>query len=293
LGKGTWTILKLIRWATERFQQEGLETPRLDAEVLLGEALNADRVFLYTHFDQPLQPQELERFRSFLLRRLRREPVAYIIGEKDFWSRSFKVTPDVLIPRPETEILVAEALKIYEEMNHGFQEQFHILEIGTGSGVIGVTLAKEIPKALILATDVCERALRIAEENARRHEVKDRIQFLLGDLFNPIPKGMAFDMIVTNPPYVPREQLSFLMPEVRDYEPHQSLDGGDQGLDFYRQVFPRIGEFLKSGGWFVGEIGKDQKDAVKALAEAESNLDSIGFIKDFQGIDRVCRVRKK
>lgn len=293
MGKGAWTILKLIRWATERFQQEGLENPRLDAEVLLGEALKADRVFLYTHFDQPLQPQELERFRSFLLRRLRREPVAYIIGEKDFWSRSFKVTPDVLIPRPETEILVGEALKICEEINNGFQGQLQILEIGTGSGVIGITLAKEIPKALILATDICKRALAVAEENARRHEVKDRIQFLLGDLFNPIPKGMAFDMIVTNPPYVPREELPFLMPEVRDYEPRQALDGGDQGLDFYRQVFPRIGEFLKRGGWFIGEIGRDQKDAIKALAEAESNLDSLGFIKDFQGIDRVCRVRKK
>ncbi len=290
MAQAVWTILALIRWADERFKKEGLATPRLDAEVLLAETLGMDRVGLYTHFDQPLKPDELARFKKLILRRLRREPVAYILGKREFWSLPFKVTPDVLIPRPETEILVAEALKSQAHLDG---KVLRILEIGTGSGAISIALAKGLPTARVVATDLSAKALSVAEENALQNGVREQIHFLQGDLFQPLPKGERFDLIVTNPPYIPREQFPSLMPEVRDFEPRIALDGGVKGLDFFRRALPIVGKFLDPGGWFLAEMGVGQDKEILKIAEKNPVLDCFDFVKDLAGIRRVFKARKK
>ncbi|MCX5918979.1 MAG: peptide chain release factor N(5)-glutamine methyltransferase [Deltaproteobacteria bacterium] len=290
MGQTEWTILALIRWADERFKKEGMATPRLDAEVLLAETLATDRVALYTHFDQPLQPDELARFKELIRRRLRREPVAYILGKREFWSLPLRVTPDVLIPRPETETLVAEALKI---LTPAEGKDFHILEIGTGSGAISIALARELPATKVVATDLSPKALAVAEENALRSGVRERIRFLQGDLFHPLEKGETFNLIVTNPPYIPRGQFPSLLPEVRDYEPKVALDGGKDGLDFFRRVLPAVDEYLLPGGWFLAEMGAGQDPQILKIAEKNPDLDSFTFAKDLGGINRVFKARKR
>ena len=287
-----WTILKLIRWTDERLRREGLSTPRLDAEVLLAETMGVDRVALYTHFDQPLHPEELVRFKKLLQRRLQREPVAYIIGRREFWSLTFKVTPDVLIPRPETEILVAEALKVLSSPARTTRP-FRILEMGTGSGAISVALAREFPSAWLVATDLSAKALAVAQENASRLGVGERIQFLRGDLFVPLEKESTFELIITNPPYIAEEDFPSLPPEVRGFEPRLALDGGKDGLNFFRRVLPRVGEFLNPGGWFLAEIGAGQAGKIRQIAEGEPELVSCGFVPDLAGIKRVFKARKK
>jgi len=291
LAQETWPILKVIRWTDERFQKEGLPTPRLDAEVLLAAALGFDRVKLYTHFDQPLRAEELSQFREMVQRRLKREPVAYILGQKEFWSLSFRVSRDVLIPRPETETLVAEGVSLLASMNIEAGGP-RILEIGTGSGAISVALTKEIPSAKIIATDISEKALDLATENAARHGVQDRIRFIRGDLFSPLKKGQSFHLILTNPPYISRKQRPDLLPEVRDFEPRLALDGGEDGLDFYRQALPQAGDFLLAGGWFLGEIGAGQDRGVQGIAERGAFLRDFGFALDLARIKRVFKARK-
>jgi release factor glutamine methyltransferase len=292
LAKETWTILKVIRWTDERFQKEGLPTPRLDAEVLLAATLGTDRVRLYTHFDQPLRVQELTRFREMVQRRLKREPVAYILGQREFWSLPFKVTRDVLIPRPETETLVAEAIRLLASIKTEVGNP-RVLEIGTGSGAISVALAKELPSLQVAATDVSEKALAIAAENVARNGVKELIRFFRGDLFSPLKKGEKFHLILTNPPYIPQDQFSDLIPEVRDFEPRLALDGGKDGLDFYRRALSQIGDFLFPGGWFLGEIGAGQGHKILQIAEKNPALGEFGFVPDLAGIKRVFKSRRK
>jgi release factor glutamine methyltransferase len=290
LAKTVWTILALIRWADERFGKEGMATPRLDAEVLLAETLGLDRVGLYTHFDQPLHPDELARFKRLILRRLRREPVAYILGKREFWSLPLHVTPEVLIPRPDTETLVSEALRVLEPEKG---KNLCFLELGTGSGAISIALAKELPAARGVATDLSAEALVVAEENALRCGVRERIRFLQGDLFQALGKGEAFDLIVTNPPYIPRGDFPSLMPEVRDYEPRIALDGGEDGLDFFRRALPAVSEYLHPGSWFLAEMGSGQDREILRIAEKNTKLNSFGFAKDLSGINRVFKARKK
>lgn len=292
MPQDTWTILKLIRWTADRFTKEGLPTPRLDAEVLLAEILGVERVDLYIHFDQPLQQGELARFKKLIQRRLKREPVAYIIGKREFWSLPFKVTPDVLIPRPETEILVGEALNILSPQGKT-GGQVRILEIGTGSGAISVALAKEVPGASLIATDLSRKTLAVAADNARQHGVTGQIRFLPGDLFEAVEKEETFDLILTNPPYIPADQWPSLMPDVRDFEPRVALDGGADGLSFFRRALPKVAGFLNTGGWFLAEIGAGQEQKVRQIAEKNPELDSFAFAKDLAGIKRVFKARKR
>ena len=292
MPQDTWTILKLIRWTDERFKKEGLTSPRLDAEVLLAESLGMDRVGLYTHFDQPLQPRELTRFKKLIQRRLAREPLAYIVGKREFWSLTFKVTADVLIPRPETEVLVAEALQVLVDAKRPTRS-WRILEIGTGSGAVSIALAKELPLASLVATDLSGKALAIARENALGNGVQERIQFLQGDLFAPLEEGSQFELILSNPPYVPRNHFASLAPEVRDFEPRVALDGGKDGLAFFRRALPRVGEFLQPEGWFLAEIGAGQDPEVRKIAAENPDLDAFDFIPDLAGIKRVFKARKR
>jgi release factor glutamine methyltransferase len=292
LTQEPWTILKLIRWTDERFQKEGLSTPRLDAEVLLAATLGVERVKLYTHFDQPVLPEELIRFKEMIQRRLKREPVAYIIGQREFWSLPFKVTRDVLIPRPETETLVAESIKLFSA--GAFQDGHpQILEIGTGSGAISISLATELSAVAVVATDLSARALAVAAENAARHRVSHRIQFLRGDLFSPLQEGAKFHLILSNPPYISRSQFSDLPPDVRDFEPTLALDGGEDGLEFYRRAFPRVSDFLLPGGWLLAEIGVGQDQNILQIVSPNQALDDFGFVPDLAGIKRVFKARKR
>ncbi len=293
MAQTVWTILGLIRWADERFRKEGLPTPRLDAEILLAESLGTDRVGLYTHFDQPLKSDELARFKTLLLRRLRREPVAYILGRKEFWSLPFKVSRDVLIPRPETEILVSEALKIISERNVTFPR---ILEIGTGSGAIAVALAKEVKKSFLVATDISRDALILAKENARSAGVQDQIEFVIGDLFGPLrpPREKEpFDLILSNPPYIVRRKICTLAKEVKDYEPTIALDGGRDGLAFYRRIIPEAHSYLRAGGWLLLEVALGQGPEVSEWIEGEGHFFKPECVPDLSGIGRVVKAQKR
>ena len=287
-----WTILDLIRWTDERFQREGLSPARLDAEVLLAASLGMSRIGLYTHYDQPLRKDELTRFKSLIQRRLHHEPVAYILGRREFWSLSFQVTRDVLIPRPETELLVEEALHLLSRSGPP-TVPCRILEIGTGCGAVIVALAHEFPSARMVATDVSEKALRVAVQNAADNGVRDRIQFLQGDLFAPLRREPAFDLILTNPPYIPQDQVPGLPAEVRDFEPRIALDGGKGGLEFYRRALPEVDDYLSPGGWFLTEMGYDQDRLIRQIAERNQALGSFDFIRDLSGKNRVFKAQKK
>lgn len=290
MSSPNWTILKLLKWTEERFKKEGISSPRLEAEVLLAETLGLDRVGLYVNFDRPLEPAELSRYKEIVKRRLQREPLAYITGKKEFWSLTFKVTPDVLIPRPETETLIEEALKIASTLEKD-RDPLKILEIGTGSGAIIIVLARELPSAHLVATDISEKALAIARENAFHHGVAERIQFIKGDLFPA--NGQTYDLILTNPPYIPRRHVATLPPEVRIFEPPLAWDGGEDGLDFYRRILSQVDGYLKAQGWFLAEIGAGQEEEIKKIVKEIPSLDSPLFVPDLSGIKRVIKMRKK
>ena len=237
-----WTVLKLLQWTADYFRDKGIESPRLDAELLLSATLEMDRVALYVNFERPLIADELARYRKKVRRRADREPLQYILGETEFWSLPFSVNPAVLIPRADTEVLVEEALK-------GIDGCSSVLDVGTGSGAIAVALAHEKPEIKVTALDCSEDALEVARGNARRNGVVERVVCLAGDL-NSLPPG-PFDMIVSNPPYIPSRDWEQLMPEVRDHEPRLALDGGDDGLEAYRRIAVQALKILSPGGWLL------------------------------------------
>jgi release factor glutamine methyltransferase len=232
---------------------------------------------LYVNFERPLDAQELADYRDKVRRRASREPVQYILGETEFWSLPFKVNPDVLIPRADTEVLVEEALK-------RFDGKGQILDVGTGSGAVAIALSKELPDARVTALDCSDEALAVARENAVTNQVAERISFLSGDL-NDLPEG-PFDMLVSNPPYIPSRDWESLMPEVHDHEPRLALDGGPDGLQAYRQLAVQAGALLIPGGWLLVEVGIDQAKDIAALFKA-AGLDSIETRDDYSGIPRV------
>jgi len=271
----------------------GISNPRLDAEVLLAHALGTDRTGLYTRLHVPLSLEQQETFRVLFQRRMQREPLQYITGVREFWSLEFKVDLRVLIPRPETEVVVETALRLLSQSAIR-NPQSAILDIGTGSGCIAIVLAKELPQAEVWATDVSADALAVAGENARHHGVAERIRFLQGDLFSPLAgKEDGFDLIVANPPYIARPELAALQPEVRDWEPLAALDGGPDGLDFYRRLLHEGPTYLRTGGWLVMEIGHGQGTAVLRLARERRDLADCRCVSDYAAGERVviaCKV---
>ena len=279
----SWTVLKLLRWTTDYFAGRGIDNPRLDAELLLGETLGLDRVGLYLNFERPLQGEELAAFRDKVRRRAGREPLAYILGETEFWSLPFRVTADVLIPRPDTELLVEESLK-------RVVGPARVLDVGTGSGALAVALAHERPEWMITAIDLSPAALAIAAENAGKNGVAERLAFVEGDLVR-LPDG-PFELIVANPPYIPHGELAGLMPEVRDFEPRLALDGGSDGLDAYRALAHQAETRLAPGGWLLVEVGFDQAAVVQELFAGEG-LTELFAARDLGGIERVVGGRKK
>ncbi len=272
-----WTILKILQWTADYFAEKGIESSRLDAELLLSKTLGMDRVGLYVNFERPLDAQELADYRDKVRRRATREPVQYILGETEFWSLPFKVNPNVLIPRADTEVLVEEALK-------RFGSKGQILDVGTGSGAIAIALSSELPDAQVTALDCSEEALKVARENAIANQVAEQINFLAGDL-NDLPDG-PFDMLVSNPPYIPTRDWERLMPEVHSHEPRLALDGGPDGLEAYRQLAVQSGSLLVPGGWLLVEVGINQAKDVATLFKA-AGLVNIETRDDYSGILRV------
>jgi len=278
-----WTVLKILQWTADYFTGKEIASARLEAELLLAATLDLDRVGLYVNFERPLDSSELAAFREQVQRRAKGEPVQYILGETEFWSLPFTVSPAVLVPRADTEVLVEEALSRIEG-------PVHLLDVGTGSGAIAVAMAHEKPEIQVTALDCSEEALHVARGNAERNGVAERVSCLAGDLAE-LPPG-PFAMVVSNPPYIPTADCEQLMTEVRDHEPRLALDGGEDGLTAYRQLTSQSGEILLPGGWLLVEVGIGQAEDVVALFEA-AGLAEIKSRDDYAGIPRVVSGRKK
>jgi release factor glutamine methyltransferase len=279
----SWTVLKILQWTADYFRGKGVESARLDAELLLSATLGMDRVTLYVNFERPLNSGELSSYREKVQRRASREPLQYILAETEFWSLPFNVNPAVLIPRADTEVLVEETLKRIDGCAS-------VLDIGTGSGAIAVALAHEQPEVHLTALDCSEDALEVARGNARRNGVEDRVACLAGDL-NSLPPG-PFDLIVSNPPYIPSRDWEELMPEVRDHEPRLALDGGDDGLEAYRRIAVQAVRLLPPAGWLLVEVGIGQAAVVNELFKA-AGLTDVLQRDDYAGIPRVVMGRKQ
>lgn len=290
-GSRALTVQQALQEGTRLLSQAGIESARLDAEVLLRHWLGVAQEALYRNPERPLSMEEHKLFHQALLRRTRGEPIAYITGHREFWSLDFIVTPDVLVPRPETERLVEVALEGLGESGKAIK--YTILDLGTGSGVLAVSLAKERGDSEIWATDISAEALGVAAENAARHGITDRIRLLQGDLFGPIRgRKRFFDMIVSNPPYIRRKEFSTLPLEVRDWEPRIALDGGADGLDFYRRVAREAHSYLVEEGFLVLEIGADMAQEVRRLFAETGYYSAISVFQDYAGRDRVVVARK-
>lgn len=283
-----WNILRTLEWTASWFKSQNLESPRASAEILLAGVLKINRIDLYLRYDQPLSNQELADYKSLIKRRAAGEPVAYIIGEKEFWSVNLAVTKDVLIPRPETECLVERAIALLSGM-----ESRRVLDLGTGSGAIAIALASERPGHSYFACDKSLEALRVARKNAETNNLGDRIKFFCGDWFAPVKNSKMFDIVISNPPYVPADEIDGLQIEVSEFEPRIALDGGPDGLSDVRIIIGSALERLASGGVLLLEIGHDQKDAVERIAEESGAYEDIDFMKDYSGIYRTVQMKKR
>jgi release factor glutamine methyltransferase len=287
-----WTILSILRWTTGYFRDKGVSEPRASAEVLLAHVLGLSRLDLYLRHDQPLTPEELSRFKALVRRRRAGEPVAYLTGHREFWSLDFKVTPAVLIPRPETEILVSSVLEVLSLAATGNQQPVTGLELGVGSGAVLISLARELPRSRWLGIDLAAGALKVAWENAQTQGVADRISFLQADLLSGLKPGPHFLALVANLPYVPRRVWEELPKDIKEYEPRAALLGGEDGLDLIRPLVNAAPGFLLPGGWLALEVAQGQAPRVVALLEKTGAYEQITKIPDYQGIDRVVRGRR-
>jgi len=279
----TWNTLKILAWTKDYLLSKGVANARLEAEWLLCAATGLDRVGLYLQYDKPLNEGELAAYRALVTRRAHREPLQHILGTQEFCGLEYEVSPDVLIPRHDTELLVSEAI-----MRHPGAGS--VLDVGTGSGCIAVSLQKRLSRAGITATDISEGALAVARRNAERHEAP--IEFLRGSLFAPVA-GRHFDMIVSNPPYIPTADILSLEPEVRDYDPLTALDGGDDGLDIYRSLIPASAEYLNPGGWLLVEIGIGQASDIKKIFRDTGSFCETIVALDTSSIERVVGAQLK
>jgi release factor glutamine methyltransferase len=285
------TLAEAINSAAITLSTAGITNARLDAEVLLSHSIRKDRVWLITHRDDVLDDEKRRDFDEAIRRRTKREPLQHIIGNQEFWGLEFKVTPDVLIPRPETEFIIEAALAIVQDRNRPVR----IIDLCTGSGCIAVSLAKELTAAHVIATDASEKSLAVARENARNHSVADRIRFLEGDLFEPLEEldiRGQIDIIVSNPPYVRESDLPALQSEVKDYEPLMALIAGPEGTEIAQRIIKHATEYLKKTGALIMEMGLGQAGALTRMTEATGAYSKPEVLKDLAGIDRVIVAKK-
>jgi release factor glutamine methyltransferase len=280
----TWTIREVLDWTTQDFAGRGIDSPRLDAELLVAKALDMDRVGLYLDLNRPLMDQERSAIRPLVARRREREPVAYILGHRDFYGRRFEVSPDVLIPRPDTETLVEHALECIPE-----DTACRVLDVGTGSGAIAVTIAAERPLSLLTATDISDAALAVASRNAERHEVHSRIRFERADLLSGAEQ---YDVIVSNPPYITQSEMASLQAEVREHEPVIALEAGEDGLDVVRALLAAAEPATATGAQLLIEVGAGQAASVVDFAAEHAAWQSVAVYPDLNRIERVVHLRR-
>ncbi len=291
-GKAQWTIIKLIRWATSYLKTHDIDSPRATGEILLAHALRVRRIDLYLNYDQPLVAEELSMFKMLIKRRIRHEPVAYILGAKEFWSLDLVITQDVLIPRPETECLVEAALDLLSKIPASQSQR--ILDLGTGSGAIVLAMVSQQPRHVYFASDFFKKAVELASRNAVQHDFSGRIHFFVGDWFAPlVPERSKFDMIVSNPPYIPSRMIGELQPEIHQFEPFAALNGDQDGLSCFKKIIGNAHNYLKQHGVLLLEIGHDQKDDVRKIASDCDFYDDFNHVKDYGGHDRVVWMRKR
>jgi release factor glutamine methyltransferase len=287
------TVIELLRWSTGTLKDHQIENPRLNAELLLAHSLSLSREELYVHLHGELKEGEKGALEKLIQRRISGEPLQYILGHQEFWSINFKVDPRVLIPRPETEVLVEQSLSILSEKP--FEENPSVLEIGTGSGAIAVALAKEAKNIFLVATDISRDALVLARENAKSAGVQDKIQFVNGDLFGPFrfskERGL-FDLILSNPPYIIRSEIPSLAEEVREHEPAIALDGGEDGLEIYRRLISQAPFYLRDGGWLLLEVGQGQAEIVAEQMEGSKSFSEPHIQPDLSGLERVVKAQR-
>jgi release factor glutamine methyltransferase len=278
----------ILNESTKELEAVGIPSAWLDAEVLLSFCLNCDRLEFFKNPDMTLSETQLAAFRNLIARRLHWEPVAYITGRKEFWTFKLEVNKDVLIPRPDTEVIVEETINLCRKMD---SPEIKILDIGTGSGAIALALASEITGAKVVATDISEAALNLAQKNAATLGLKEKIDFRPGDLFEPVDG--IFDIIVSNPPYIAAEEYEKLPAGVKDYEPLAALWAGKSGLEFYEKLIYQAADFLKKNGWLLLEIGAKQEAGVRSIMEATGFYDGVEMRRDYAGLPRVLKARRK
>jgi len=290
-----WTIGRLLTWTTNYLKEQGSDSPRLEAEVLLAHSLGCERIMLYARFGE--EPAEAVRaqYRTLVKERAGGKPVAYLVGKREFYSLNFAVTPDVLIPRPETEFLVialldaAKAQKPVAVPDAGLQ----IADVGTGSGVLAICAALKIPNVSITAIDVSRGALEVARRNAEAHDVSERIEFVESDLFAKVPASQKFDFIVSNPPYITTAEMAELDRDVRDFEPHGALEAGPRGTEVIERLLPQAAERLVAGGQLFIEISPQLNDAARKLLADDGNFEVLPTIEDHGRRPRIVHARRK
>ena len=284
------TVRRFIRWSTDQYRVNGIDSPRLTAEILLAHTLGTERIALLTNPDRPLTADACRRFEGLVHRRLSREPVAYITGTKEFWGLSLVTTPDVLIPRPDTERLVEAVLEVLPASAEKGRRR--ILDLGTGSGAIVVALASERPNHRYVATDRSLTALRVAETNTRRHHVDHIVSFFQGEWVAAVSERRpVFDVIISNPPYITDIEWPTLAPEVRCFEPEAALLGGADGLEAYRRILDDAWRRLRPGGYVFLEMGYQQRRDIEAVAAAVQRYEDVRCFADHSGHERVLRLR--
>lgn len=286
-GSTIWTIKKLLLWTTHYFQEHHLDSPRLDAELLLAHVLHKQRIYLYTDFDLIVEPSELSLYREYIKKRVSGVSTAAIIGEKEFMGLTFKVNEDVLIPRPDTETWLEKVIQY-----HRNEQGLTVADLGTGSGAILLSFLYYCREDTGVGVDISEKALTLAEENGKTLKMDDRVTWRRGDYLTALEEGELFDGILTNPPYIPTADIRGLAEEVR-HEPMNALDGGADGLTFYRKLAEGAAEHLKDGGFLAAEFGIHQAADVVNLLKETGKFDSFEVITDYGGIERAVYCRKK
>jgi release factor glutamine methyltransferase len=293
-----WTVLRLLTWTTDYLKSHGSESPRLDAEVLLAHARGCERIMLYAAFDQVVDDEVRGKFRELVKRRAEGVPVAYLVGKREFYSLSFHVTPDVLVPRPETEFVVVaalDALKSFKFQVPGSksEEALLVADVGTGSGAIGVAVAKHAAEVRVVAIDVSRAALEVAKENAAVHGVEERIEFVEGDLLSSLPAEPKFAVIASNPPYIGESEIGTLSPSVIQHEPRQALIAGPTGTEVIERLIPQAAERLLAGGWLILEVSPIIASRVVDLFGADGHFEPATIGKDLVGLARVVQARRR
>jgi release factor glutamine methyltransferase len=284
-----WTILKLIEWSANYLSEKGFDDARLNAELMLAHTLNLKRIDLYLKYDKVLSPDDLARYKSFFSRRLKQEPVQYILGYTEFMGIRFEVNPAVLIPRPDTEVLVESVLNYCKTLS---SKNISICDIGTGSGCIAISLAKMISDSMVTAIDKSADAIDVARRNAISAGVSERVKFVHIDLLKKKYEAENFGIIVSNPPYIPKDEVETLQPEVRFFEPDYAYTDFGDGLSFYKMISKLGHTILKNAGSIFVEVGYNQAEVVKRIFENDK-YSEIESYKDYNGIERVVKAERR